>query len=90
MPNYIVNHTILGPGPTDKNAVAVADSDRRKFEPGDVVSEKQLTDAGFDIDRLVTAKPGGFSAAIIKQAGAGDTVAPPSPTPAASMPEAKP
>lgn len=68
MPNYLINHTLLGPGPTNKDVVAAADGDRRKFAPETVVTEQQLTEAGFDIDRLLTAKPGGFSPAIIRQA----------------------
>jgi len=73
MPVYSVNHTLLGPGPsgnTDwKDAQAIME--RTVLKPGQVVTEKDLIDAGFDgkdgrksVAQLLEGKQGGYSAAI--------------------------
>ena len=89
MPNYLVNHLLLGPGPAPNKdgAAPTATGERKKFMPGEIVTEKELTDAGFDLDWLRTKKGPMFSPAIIAQAQPGETVAPPpAPPPATDKP----
>lgn len=67
MPDYEVNHVLLSPGPTGKVDPAKVVKERKVFKPGEIVSEEELTAAGFDIDTLRTQKEYGdskFSASI--------------------------
>lgn len=79
MPRYTVNHVLQGPGPVGGNLDKGLTFDRKTFRPGDIVSDADLIDAGFDgkdgrrdIDSLITPKPGGFSPAITVVPGTED------------------
>lgn len=76
---YEVNHVLLGPGPVDASKKPSGfqeeePGDRIVLKPGEQVSSERLKELGFNIDRLLTKKDGGYSAAITLVRGTEDMV----------------